>query len=166
MWTFQKVDFTRPKGDDFLLVVNLVWDFVMGYVGPFKTEQGAPNPFRTEQICACVGDLYSTQLTKKVITGRKVNGPWRELRRWVGPTSKVRALGGRGGEVSWEPQPTGLWVWEQGQRLAPKPSVLSARLAQEDWGVSSFSLVVRPLPVLLSVPELCCGKESGTLMGT
>lgn len=48
MWTFQKVDFTRPKGDDFLLVVNLVWDFVMGYVGPFKTEQGAPNPFRTE----------------------------------------------------------------------------------------------------------------------
>lgn len=122
----------------------------MGYVGPFKTEQGAPNPFRTEQICVCVRDLYSTQLTKKVITGIKVNGPWRELRRWVGPTSKVRALGGRGGEVSWEP---GLWVWEQGQRLAPKPSVLSARVAQEDRGVSSFSLVLRPL-------QFCCLCQS------
>lgn len=81
MWTFQKVDLTRPKGDNFLLVVNLVWDFVMGYVGPFKTEQGAPNPFRTEQISVCVRGLYSTQLTKKVITARKVSGPWRELGR-------------------------------------------------------------------------------------
>lgn len=81
MWTFQKVDFTRPKGDDILFVVNLVWDFVMGYVSPFKTEQGAPNPFRTEQICVCVRGLYSTQLTKKVITERNVIGPWKKLRR-------------------------------------------------------------------------------------
>lgn len=80
MWTFQKVDFSRPKGDDFLLGVNLVWDFVTGYVGPFKTEQGAPSPFRTEQVCMCVGGgLYSTCLTQKIITASKVNGLWREL---------------------------------------------------------------------------------------
>lgn len=84
MWAFQKVDFTRPKGDDFLLGVNLIWDFVMGYVGPFKAEQGAPSPFRTEQLYVCVGGLYSTRPTKKVITDRKVNGPWRELGKRVG----------------------------------------------------------------------------------
>lgn len=55
MWVFQKVDFSRPKGDGFLLGVNLVWDFVTGYVGLLKTEQGMPSPFRTEQICVCVG---------------------------------------------------------------------------------------------------------------
>lgn len=55
MRAFQKVDFTPPKGDDFWLGVILVWDFVMGYVGPFTTEQGFPSPFRTEQICMCAG---------------------------------------------------------------------------------------------------------------
>jgi len=40
----------------------------MGYVGPFKTEQGAPNPFSADQVYMCVGGLYSTRLRKRRIT--------------------------------------------------------------------------------------------------
>lgn len=85
MGVFQKVDFTRPKGDGFLLGVNLVWDFVTGYAGPFKTEQGMPSPFTTEQICMCVGGQKNWKKSDSPPTQRdwKANGNAKRCSRWL-----------------------------------------------------------------------------------
>lgn len=79
--------------------------------------------------------------------------------------SKVRALGRRGSRGLLRAAVDGAGETcgseSKDRRLAPKPPLLSANIAQGDRGASSCVLVGRRLPayVLLLVPKPCVGRR-------